>query len=146
MHDTHCHIRQEPHSDAARRIADTYNLHRIADPIGNLNKWFACRLADGTTDGILYDNKHDAVFHQHHNELQYVFIPLKPTTMSYCDAETFLRTMRQLSDRGIRLTDRDCRTGGPDMIPRVTREDQRSQVRSILYGTKPSNLLIPEGN
>lgn len=133
------------HSDAAKRVSDTYRLHRTADPIGSIGSWFAAALADGTTDGVLYDGKRAAVRHQHHNEQWYAFVCINPGDMSPCEAEEFLATCRMLYDRGIRLTDPDDLHGGRQVIQRATVEDQRSLVRSIANGgrTRPSGLVYP---
>ena len=130
-------------SDAARRISDTYNLHRLADPIGNIGRWFASKLIDGTTDNILYDSRSDAVWHQKHNEQFYMFTQIVPATMSEHDSETRLQVARRMQDAGIRMIDRDAPNGGRDMIPRMSTEDQSAQISSMFRGTKPKNILIP---
>jgi hypothetical protein len=131
------------HSDAAKRVSDTYRLHRLADHFGSIGQWFACRLTDGTSDDTLYQSKSDAIRHQHHNENYYAFVQVVPSDMTPCDAETFLRVQRRLYDAGIRQADPDSRGGGRVMIPRLTREDMGSQMRAITRGTKPSNLKFP---
>lgn len=137
---------EREHSDAAKRISDTYRLHRLADPIGSIGHWFACALSDGDSDRTLYDTRRDAVIHQRHNEEYYFFIQVIPGDMNHCQAESALAGVRKLHDAGIRLTDRDHRAGGRVMIPRVTIEDQNAQLNSILYGTRPSNIILPGGN
>lgn len=125
-----------PHSDAAKRCSDTYRLHRLADHFGSLRHWFAVSLADGTGDNVLYDSKADAVTHQHHNEDNYAFVQIVPSDMTVCDAETYLKIQRKLREAGIKVTD-------PQPIPRLSREDMGSQMRSITRGTRPSNLIWP---
>lgn len=126
-------------SDAAKRIADTYNLHRAADPHSSVGKWFASRLNDGTTDGTLYDSKVEAVRHQRHDEDFYCFTQIVPSTMTPENAETFLNIQRRMYDKGLRLADRD--TGGKDMIRRVSQEDMRSQLRAMFRGdVAPTNI------
>jgi hypothetical protein len=78
------------HSDAAKRCSDTYRLHRSANLTNAIRKWIAVALADGTSDGVLYDTKRDAVRHQHHNEQFYAFVCIGPHDMAPCDAEEFL--------------------------------------------------------
>lgn len=133
------------HSDAARRQSDTYRLHRTAAGLDAIGKWFASALADGATDGVLYDSKSDAVRHQHHNEQLYAFICISPGDWTPCEAEEFLGLQRMLYDRGIRLTDPDHIRGGRQVVQRSTVEDQRSLVRSIITRgrTRPSNLVYP---
>jgi hypothetical protein len=129
------------HSDAAKRIYDTYSLHRIADPIGNLGRWFAVAIADGTTDNVLYDSRRDAILHQHHNEFYYAYVQIVPSQMALCDAEIFLSGVRKTYEARKNLMDRDHRTGGLEIIPRLAIEDQRSQIAG-----KPTNLILPERN
>lgn len=129
------------HEDAARRLADTYNLHRMADVYGGLNKWFAASLQAGESDGVLYDSKLDCVTHQHHNEKYYTFIKIVPTTMKVCEAQVMLNTARRLYENGMRMTDPDHKHGGPDLITRLTVEDQLMQMRGIV-----TNLQMPGGH
>lgn len=93
-------------AEAAYRMSDTIALHLAAnsDIMNAVGKWAAFRLSDGSSDGILYDAREDAIRHQFH-ELQccYVCIPL--TGMSPRDALSFLQTHRKLYDAGFKLTD-----------------------------------------
>lgn len=110
-----------------------------------IGQWFAVALADGRSDGVLYENKGAAVRHQNHNEQFYAFVNIGAHDMDVCEAEAFIGTTRMFYDAGIRLTDPDVASGGPDVIPRATREDQRSLLRSIRSrGRKrPSGLVYP---
>lgn len=131
---------QPTYSDAAKRVSDQYNLHKIGSGADAIGQWFAARLSDGTTDGVLYGSKSDAVRGQHHNEDFYAFIQIGPWSMTYQDAETYLATMRKMYDSGLRLADRDASHGGRDVIKRVTHEDQFAQLRSMFRGTPPTNI------
>src|SRR5689334_16960600 len=104
-HIQQCRQKFRLHSDAARRMADHYNLHRAAMPHDSVGKWVAIALADGDSDGAMYDSKLDCIRHQHHNERYYAFVCIVPSTMSPCEAEIFLRTNRRLYDAGMRMTD-----------------------------------------
>lgn len=126
------------HTDAARRLADQWNLHRIADLHGSNGKWFAVALHDGVSDGVLYDSKVAAITHQRHVEKYYAFVRMSMAQMNYCDAEIYLSVQRRLYDSGFRMSDPDTRSGGPDVIKRSTREDMFSLMQ--LRGT---NLIIP---
>lgn len=96
-------------------------------------KWVAVRLRDGKSDGVLYDSKREAVRHQSDEKLcAYINVP--PNGMTPCRAESFLATMRRLYDAGWRLTDPDSTTGGPDLIPRTTFEDQARQMVALGKG------------
>lgn len=129
--------------DAARRISDTYTLHRLADPYGSIGKWFAARLTDGTTDDVLYDSKGDCVRHQHHDEDYYCFIQVTPHSMNPHEAQTMLNIQRRMYTKGLRLAERS-KTGGRDMIMRVSEQDQYNQLRALFKGdAPPSNLYIP---
>jgi len=142
VHDQSCPSRSWGHSDASMRVSDEYRLHRMADPSGSMGRWIACRLSDGSSDHVLYDSKRDAVTHMHHNEQWYMFVQIGPHDMSPCAAEAFIRVKRTLDNAGIKLTDPDHRNGGMDVIPRIAREDQVSQMRSIVSGGRiePSNI------
>lgn len=131
------------HSDAAKRISDQYALHRIGAGYDALGKWFAAALADGRSDGVLYDSRGDAVRHQHHNEAYYLFIPIRPGPLTVCDAQTLLKCDRLLAATQRAMLDRDHRAGGRQVISRLAMEDQRAQVRSILTGSAPTNLILP---
>jgi hypothetical protein len=123
-HDAGCPLVGFGHSEAAKRIYDTYHLHRSADIHGAIGNWFAAALADGTTDNILYPSKSAAIIHQHHNEMYYTYIQITPANMSICSAEAMLTVARKLYDAGFRITDPDDMRREP--IKRITREDQNA--------------------
>lgn len=133
-------VRAEIVSDAAKRISDTYNLHRIGQPIDSIGKWFAAKLNDGTSDDVLYDSKLDAVTHQRHNELYYAYFQIIPRNMEPREAEGLLRVYRQASKLNIRLADRDHPGGGMDIIKRSTQEDQYNQIAALFGKGRPSNI------
>lgn len=133
------------HSDAAKRISDTYRLHASALGAAAIGRWFACKLADGTGDGVLYDSKRDAVAHQGHNEKLFIFLSIGPYDLGPCDAEQLLAVQRLYYDRGLRWPDPDHAGGGPEIVQRVTVEDQRSLVASIASRgrIRPTGLIYP---
>ena len=133
-HSIACPKKASEHTDAAKRVADTYALHRLAVPLECVGHWFAVALNDGTSDGVLYPTKQECIRHQKHNEQWYAFVRMMPGTMTVCDAEIFLATHRKMYDAGLRMQDPDDRNGGRDIIPRVNQEDQFSQIMSILSG------------
>jgi hypothetical protein len=150
-HDDQCEYRGRAHSDAAKRVSDGYRLHKMAAGHAAAGRWMAVALADGASDGVLYDSKRDAVRHQHHNELWYAFLPITPGDVSVCEAETYLEVNRMLSRKNIVMTDPDHASGGPEVIRRLALEDDRSLMASIASGgrSRPSNLLYdgyPEGS
>jgi hypothetical protein len=144
-HTPGCPMSAFRHSDGAKRVSDTYALHFVVDPVNAIGHWFAVALEDGRTDGVLYDTRQECVSHQHHNEMYYAYIQIAPSVMDTCAAEVFLKTHRQLYASGVRLTDPAHRNGGLSVIPRLTKEDQRSQMRSIRSGgrIRSSNLILP---
>lgn len=138
IHDPWCQSKAFPHEDAAKRISDEYNTHRIADPYGSIGKWFAAAIHDGTCDHVLYDSKRDAVIHQHHNENYYTYIKIGPHTSNACEAAVMLKTARMLYDNGMRMADPDDRHGGKDLIKRSTWDD----VNNAANG-RNTNLMMP---
>lgn len=138
IHAAWCPTKMFGHTDAAKRLSDTYNLHRIGRGLDAVGKWFAASLAEGRSDDVLYDSKLAAVRGQHHNETYYVFIKIAPCDMKVCEAEVMLRTHRQLYDKGMRIVDPDHKHGGPDLIKRITAEDQLNAM-----GGRVTGLIMP---
>jgi len=137
-HESYCQYKQSGHSDAAKRFADTYNLHKIGAGYDAIGKWIAVALSDGTSDDVLYDNKLAAVTHQKHNETYYAYTKIVPPSMKVCDAEVMLGTYRRLYDKGMRMADPDHKHGGLDLITRLTIADQLAQSRLVVQ-----NLEMP---
>ena len=94
------------YSDAARRIADTHNLHQAVNGTTAVGKWIACRLSDGVSDDTLYDTRTDAVRHQLH-EKQCAYVQIQPEHMSYRDAASYLAFVRHVYDAGLSMPDPD---------------------------------------
>lgn len=129
-HDPGCRYARERdggHSDASKRLSDTYNLHRLAG--GRNGQVFAVRLSDGTTDGVLYDTRAECVRHQHHNEHWYAYVRLGASSMTICEAASVLYMARSASH--LQLADRDDKHGGMTVIPRLTAEDFDRQIRAL---------------
>ena len=124
--------------DAGKRIADEYVMHRLADPIGNLGYFFAVRLQDATSNHVLYPSMDAARrdIGRRDDEDRWFYIQIVPTQLPPRDAALLLRAQRKMYAKGIRTSSMDGRV----MIPRITREDFASQVRSVLYGTRPTNV------
>lgn len=148
IHEIRCPLNgtELEHSDAAKRLSDTYRLHRLADPIGSIGHWFAAALVDGRSDNVLYDSRRDAVWYQKHNEEYYFYTQIGPYDMNQCQAESVLSGAQKIADTpGMKLTDRDHRAGGRSLIPRLTVEDQQAQMRSLLSGGRmpQRNIRLP---
>lgn len=93
--------------DAARRASDHVNFHLHALGVAAVGKWVAIRLSDGSSDGVLYDKKADAIKHQlHETTCAYVQIPVGG--MPPEDALVFMKYNRQLYDAGFRIADPDA--------------------------------------
>jgi hypothetical protein len=94
------------YSDAARHASDAVQLQLAVHKHHAIGKWVAIRLADGKSDGVLYDSKGDAVHHQLH-EMMCAYVCIPPGGMPIEDAEIYLREMRKMYDAGVRLADPD---------------------------------------
>lgn len=138
MHEPWCPQKAFKHTDAAKRVADIYNLHRIGRGLNAVGKWVAVALSDGHSDDTLYDSKRDAVIHQRHNEKYYAFVCITPSDMKVCEAEVVLRKNRELYDKGLRWSDPDHKHGGPEVIKRLTVEDELASIRG-----RATNLIFP---
>lgn len=125
-------------ADAGKRIADTFIMHRLADPIGNIGMFFACRLQDGTTNNVLYPSMDAARrdIGQRDDEDRWMYVQIVPAALPPSDAAILLRAQRKMYDAGIRVSSMNGRV----MIPRVAREDHIAQLRSVFRGTPPTNV------
>lgn len=105
--------------DAGQRISDAIN-QKIADHgwWDIRNKFMAFALADGHTDGVLYDTKRDAVRHQKNNEKQYVFVTFRSLGGGARpkDCAILVKFNRDLYKAGYRMPDPDDVNGGPTPI------------------------------
>jgi hypothetical protein len=90
-------------ADAGNRASSAINLALLT---GDIGRWIALRLADGSTDGTTYDTRADAIRHQFHEQLCcYVKVP--PDGMPPEHATRFIQLNRALYDAGYRLADPD---------------------------------------
>jgi hypothetical protein len=131
-HDPGCRFARESdggHSDASKRVADWYTLHRIGG--ARPGQCFAAALADGSTDGVIYDDKAAAVTHQKHNERWYAYIHIGPPFMTVCEAASVLRMHRHAAHLADVTADPDNVHGGPDVIPRLTIEGRERQIAAL---------------
>jgi hypothetical protein len=127
-HDRGCLYAQDPtgdHTDAAKRVADGYNLHIVANRQQATGRWVAFDLAEGRSDGALYDTKPQAVAHQHGNDDRRLYIRMRNTSMTACEAASLLRTARMLYDLG------NPQNTERVIIPRLTNEHQARQVARL---------------
>jgi hypothetical protein len=124
------------HEDAAKRVADGYNLHRVARGYEVVGKILAFRLADGTSDGTAYDSKPDAVRHQRHGERFCMFVRIRTSSMTVCEAATLLRSARMLYDLGHHQGDLSHPRGGLQVIPRLASRDQVWQDAALMHALR----------
>lgn len=119
------------HSDAAKRFSDVYNLHKAA---GTARGWIAVALADGSSDGDLYDTRHDAVQLKFPRDRRFFYCTLAQPSMTVCQAESLLRFQRVMNEMNGAHTDRDAPGGGLEVIPRLAAEDIEAQIRAVRTG------------
>jgi hypothetical protein len=92
--------------DIGKRASDVISLHIVG---GNVGKWVALRLEDGSSDGIPYDTRRDAIEHQLHEQLCcYVKVP--PDGMTPADALRFILLNRAIYAAGFRLAEPESET------------------------------------
>lgn len=117
-------------SDAARRCADIINGYIHSRPWDELKDCVvAIRLSDGGSDGVLYDNKGDAVRHQlTESQCAYVCFRNLAQGIQPIEAERYLDYNRRAYDAGYRLPDPDAVNGGPELFLSV--EDHDTMVRN----------------
>jgi hypothetical protein len=125
-----CRWKGKGHTDAAKRISDATNLHKVAGGWDTVGRFIACRLSDGTGGETLYDTHFDAVRHQPDADLC-LYIRLRAEGMNVCDAELYLWINRQAHDNGMRLTDPDKASNNRTLIPRVSTEHQYKTLRGL---------------
>lgn len=120
------------HTSAAKRCSDAVNLHLSAIGFDAVKKWVAVKLSDGSSDGILYDSQRLAAIHHRNAGDRYCYIPVRPSGLSVCQAESVMATNRMFHNAGFRLGDPDDRSANLSVIPRLTREEQVRQVSALL--------------
>lgn len=125
--------------DAGRRASDTLNTTIAHHGWWTIrDKWMAFTLADGSSDGVLYDNKRDAVRHQA-DEMKCAYVCFRSLGQGarWKDMAIFLKFNRDLYAKGYRMPDPDAVNGGPQplmttrwndfysgkMLPRLTAAD-----------------------
>lgn len=129
-HDAGCRFAREAdggHSDAAKRLSDTYNLHVSCG--ARPGSVIAFSLADAASDGVAYDTREAAVAHQRHNEGWKGYIRIGDGHMSVCAAAAVLRWQRQAAE--VAKAQRGERSGGLEVIPRLTIEGRERQLAAM---------------
>lgn len=119
--------------DAAKRLSDFVNNICISQPLDVvIRSWIAISLADGSTDGNLYESRRDAVRNQYY-EQQCAYLCLKeaPHGMPTQEAYVYLKYHRDAYDAGLRLTDPEKDNGGYDLRMPIAREDVSRQIAAL---------------
>lgn len=99
-----------------------------------INSTLTIRLSDGSTDGVLYDTKQDAVRHVP-DERWFAFFSFRSAPNGFAtpkDAAIFLAFHRAAYSAGFRLPDPDARTGGPDLIMPTPQEHVLDQLTRLM--------------
>ena len=112
-------------TDAARRAFDIVNSYvHFTEFEHRVKCWVVLRLADGGSDGTLYESRREAVRHQSDEKLcAYFSYRNSPNGFaSRKDAQLYLDYHRMAYDQGFRLPDPDASNGGPELIMPTARE------------------------
>jgi len=137
-HDPACYYGRRAHGDAAKRIADTHNLHRTAGAglgLDNVGRVFAVALNDGTSDGQLYPDMKTAIRFQRHNAKWYAYLRVSRHAMTECAAASLLKIHRDADAAGLKFVDREDPSFGAEVIDRLTVEDHQRMTRAITAKT-----------
>jgi hypothetical protein len=113
------------YSAAAFRMADILNDAVVTSP-WCAGMWMAFMLADGESDGVVYETRAECVKHQFHEQLC-CFIRIIPTGVNAQMTQAMLSFYRAAYDAGRRIVDPEQ----PDYILPTTNEDFRSQVARL---------------
>jgi hypothetical protein len=113
--------------DAGRRVNEAVTLHILT---GSVGRWIAVKLIDGSSDGIAYDSRADAIRHQFHEQLC-CYMVITPDGITPEDALRFIRLNRALYDAGYRLADPDM--PGEPIYPNTIEEAER-YIRELNRG------------
>jgi hypothetical protein len=105
-------------SDAARRASEAINVHISALGHEAFGKWVAVRLSDGSSDGVLYDHRREAVSHQfHESQCAYIRIPPFGQFIQPFEAEAMLTYHRSCYDAGYRVPDPEAPAPIVPLVP-----------------------------
>ena len=125
-------------TDAARRAFDIVNSYVHFIPWEQrIRCWVALRLSDGGNDGVLYESRHDVVWH-HRNKLSaHWFFSYRNSPNGFAslkDAQLWMDFFRLGWEQGWAksLIDPDDVSGGPDLILPTTREQLMLQRAAMM--------------
>lgn len=100
--------------DAGKRASDILNVYIVHSRWDDIKTQFmAIRLSNGGSDGILYENKRDAIKHQiHEHQCAYVCFNELRGGASARDMAIYIKFNRDAYANGMRLTDPEDQLGG----------------------------------
>lgn len=85
--------------EAGKRMADVLNAQVVFGKLAGFGRVMAFALADGASDGVVYDTFADAMRHQRHEQLCHYEV-LRPTSYSADECALTLIYARAFHDRG----------------------------------------------
>lgn len=103
--------------DAAARMREAVNLHVVAGALGIRERhlaWVAIRLADGRSDGNLYESRPDAVRHTQNKERGWAYLKVGADSMSERQSIIVLQMFRQAFSRGVIFAEEEV------VVPQLT--------------------------
>jgi hypothetical protein len=122
--------------DIARRCWEQVkNVAVHTDWETRMHSIITIKLGDGSTDGVLYETKRDAVRACHGDEQWFAFFSFRSAPNGFAspkDAAIFLAWHRLAYERGFRLPDPDDSRGGPDMIMPTPQEHVFDQLARLM--------------
>lgn len=126
--------------DAGKRASDHINIHINFGQWSDLvTKWMAVKLADGGSDGVLYDSFREAASHQFSENLcaYFTFKSCGGNAVTARDIGLWLQFWRDAYKAGIRAVDPEQKDGGK--MPLMT-AGQNDYYRGLL----PSPESLPK--
>lgn len=105
-------------NDVGKRAADHINIHLFAHDWSQIrDKWLAISLADGSSDGHIYENASEAARHQRfEQQCWYVcFRGIGPAGAAIREASICIQFWRDAYQAGVRFVDPDDRVRMPLM-------------------------------
>jgi hypothetical protein len=99
-------------SDAARRMNTTMSLHQIG---AQWNRWVVFSYEDGSSDGITYTTRQEAINFKSPFEQNYFYLQVNRDGFNEDIAERLLRVHRKVKESGMQMVDPD--TNAEPIIP-----------------------------
>lgn len=116
--------------DAGKRASEMVNLYVTNMDWDDIkDKFVAIRLEDGSSDGIIYDSKIDAIKHQNfEQQCAYVGFRNLMGGSTPRDMAIFIAMNREAYDHGMRLADPEAPGGGPNLAPTAAATDYTKRL------------------